>query len=82
METLTYDKPTCFIMGRQDHAVGYTDGLPYLQQFSRVTYAVLDGAGHNAQFERQPLFEALLQDWLIRAAQSTEPASQTGSHQQ
>ncbi len=67
LESLTFDRPVCFVLGRQDQCVGYADAFPYVHRLPRVTCAVLDGAGHNAQWERQPLFEALVRDWLDRA---------------
>ena len=61
-----YDGPTLIVTGRQDSMVGYRDALPLLERFARATFAVLDGAGHNASGERPALLAALLGDWLDR----------------
>jgi len=75
LDQLTFDRPVCFITGRQDQCVGYADAFPFVHRMPRATCAVLDGAGHNAQWERQPLFEALVRDWLARV----QPAADGGS---
>ena len=64
--TLTFDKPTCVLTGRHDHWVGYRDAFELIDRFPRATFAVLDCAGHNLQFEREALFEQHVKDWLWR----------------
>lgn len=61
-----FEKPALFVTARQDASVGYRDIWTLIERFPRATFCVLDGAGHNLQTERVPLFEALVTDWLDR----------------
>jgi pimeloyl-ACP methyl ester carboxylesterase len=61
-----YPRPTLIVTGRQDDSVGYVDQWALLPHYPRATFAVLDVAGHNLQFEQQGLFEALVNEWLDR----------------
>lgn len=61
-----FDKPSVFLLGRQDDVVGFQDAFDLKDNFPQATYAILDGAGHNLQIERPILFEAYLDDWLKR----------------
>ena len=63
-----YARPTLILTGRQDDAVGYEDEWALLPHYPRATFAVLDVAGHNLQFEQPALFDALMADWLDRVA--------------
>ncbi len=63
-----FGRPTLIITGRQDASVGYRDMWSLIENFPRATFACLDGAGHNVQTERVPLFESLVRDWLERVA--------------
>ncbi|PRY57521.1 pimeloyl-ACP methyl ester carboxylesterase [Knoellia remsis] len=72
-EGRTYDRPTLWLLGRQDSAVGYRDQWELLEHYPRATFAVLDRAGHNAQYERLELTEALLTDWLDRVEREPAP---------
>lgn len=65
-----YARPTLILTGRQDSVTGYADQYALLDHYPRATFAVLDVAGHNLQFEQPALFEALMTDWLDRAAES------------
>lgn len=65
-----YEGPTVIITGRQDWATGYADVYPLLDHYPRATFAVLDRAGHNAQFEQSALVEALLHEWLDRVEEA------------
>ena len=56
------------VAGRQDWIVGYRDQWRLVERYPAATFAVLDVAGHNLQFERPELFGALLRDWLDRVA--------------
>ena len=66
LRTLVFDKPSCILTGRQDHWIGYKDAFELIDRFPRATFAILDCAGHNLQFERQELFEMHVKDWLWR----------------
>lgn len=61
-----YARPTLILTGRQDDVVGYVDQFALLPHYPRATFAVLDVAGHNLQFEQPALFESLMAEWLDR----------------
>lgn len=61
-----FPRPALILTGRQDDAVGYEDQWALLPHYPRATFAVLDVAGHNLQFEQPALFEALMTEWLDR----------------
>ena len=58
--------PALFVLGRQDHVVGYRAALRLETQYPRATVAVLGGAGHSLPWERPGPFAALVGDWLDR----------------
>lgn len=61
-----YDKPTLFLLGRQDISVGYRDAWKVIENYPRATFVILDEAGHNLQIEKANLFMSLVNDWLDR----------------
>ena len=61
-----YDKPTLFLLGRQDNSVGYRDQWSLIEAYPQASYVVLDRAGHNLQIEQDELFNALVMEWLER----------------
>jgi pimeloyl-ACP methyl ester carboxylesterase len=61
-----YDKPTLFILGRQDRTVGYRDAWKLIENYPRATFVILDQAGHSLQIEKAELFNSLVSDWLDR----------------
>ena len=61
-----YDKPTLFLLGRQDKAVGYRDAWKIIENYPSATFAILDQAGHNLQIEKANLFNSFVNDWLDR----------------
>lgn len=63
-----FSRPALIVTGRQDDAVGYVDQWALLPHYPRATFAVLDVAGHNLQFEQPVLFDALVSEWLDRVA--------------
>ena len=60
------EAPSLFILGHQDHAVGYRRQWRLLENYPRATFAVLDGAGHLVWGEKTALCETLVNDWLDR----------------
>ena len=66
-----FESPALFLLGRQDHVVGYRDAWKVLEQFPRATYAVLDGAGHAPDVEQLQVGQALISEWLDRVEVST-----------
>lgn len=65
-EEPNFDKPSVFLLGRQDDVIGFEDAFRLKDNFLQASYAILDGAGHNLQIERSILFNAYLEDWLKR----------------
>lgn len=61
-----YDKPTLFLLGRQDITVGYRDAWKIIENYPRASFAILDEAGHSLQIEKANLFTSLVKDWLDR----------------
>lgn len=59
-----FEKPTMFLLGRQDSVVGYKDSFSILDNFPRATFTILDRAGHNLQIEQEKLFNTLCNQWL------------------
>ncbi|WP_430786844.1 alpha/beta fold hydrolase [Virgibacillus flavescens] len=63
-----FDKPSVFLLGKQDNVVGYHDALVLSENYSSATYTVVNGASHNLQIEQPALFNAFLADWLERCS--------------
>jgi len=61
-----FQGPAVFIMGRQDHVVGFQDQTALSGHYLQSTLAVLDRAGHNAHLEQQGITGAMLEEWLVR----------------
>ncbi len=61
-----FEKPSLFLLGKQDLAVGYRDGWDVIEKYPHATYAILDLAGHNLQIEQEDLFNHLVNEWLDR----------------
>jgi pimeloyl-ACP methyl ester carboxylesterase len=64
--SVSFEKPTLILMGRQDAHVGYRDGWDILEFYPRATFAILDRAGHALGVEQKGLFQALITEWLDR----------------
>lgn len=62
----SFSKPSLLITGRQDAVVGYQDAWSILEKYPRMTFAILDKAGHNLQIEQEKLFASLVNEWLDR----------------
>lgn len=56
--------PVLLLTGRQDHIVGYSDAYSIIDKYNRVTYLVLDGAGHNLQIEQVDVFNTVMSNWF------------------
>jgi pimeloyl-ACP methyl ester carboxylesterase len=61
-----FPAPALFVMGRQDHVVGYRDAWAIVENYPRATFAVLDRAGHLLGGEQPRLWPALVDEWLDR----------------
>ena len=61
-----YNKPTLFLLGRQDTTVGYRDAWKIIENYPRATFAILDQAGHNLNIEKANLYNSLVNEWLDR----------------
>ncbi|QWF81726.1 alpha/beta fold hydrolase [Amycolatopsis sp. CA-230715] len=69
-----YERPVLVLTGRQDSSTGYAEQYALLGHYPRASYAVLDRAGHNLQFEQAVLFETLVDEWLDRVEEERERA--------
>ena len=65
--------PALIVTGRQDHIVGFEEQWAMLDRFPRATFAVLDSAGHFLIYEQSALASALLQEWLERVEDHSDP---------
>jgi pimeloyl-ACP methyl ester carboxylesterase len=61
-----FEKPVLFVMGKQDHIVGYKDAYNILINYPRASFCVLDESGHNLQIEKIEILKILMWDWLER----------------
>ena len=61
-----FEKPSLIVTGRQDCLVGYRDAWRLVENYSRGSFVVLDGAGHGLQIEQTKLFNVLVNEWLDR----------------
>jgi len=68
--TNKFDKPTLFLLGRQDNSVGYRNALKIIENFPRASYIVLDKAGHLLQIEQQEIFNISVNEWLDRVMET------------
>lgn len=66
IKMINFSKPSLFITGRQDNAVGYYDLYNLVEDYPRATFAILDTAGHNLQIEQEEVFNSLFLNWLER----------------
>ncbi len=64
------EKPCLFVAGRQDDSTGYRELYDILECYPHATFAVLDGAGHNLQIEKDQVFSVLVQEWLDRVLET------------
>ncbi|MBG9453874.1 2-hydroxy-6-oxo-6-phenylhexa-2,4-dienoate hydrolase [Lysinibacillus sphaericus] len=71
VDELTFDKPSLFLLGKQDSIVGYKDAFAFLDKYPRATFSILDKAGHNLQIEQAYLFNSLMYEWLDRVEEYT-----------
>jgi pimeloyl-ACP methyl ester carboxylesterase len=67
-----FDRPSVFLLGKQDAMVGYKDAYKLLDQFPHATFAILDSAGHNLQIEQKDLFNSIINEWLNRIDKNNE----------
>jgi len=67
-----FERPTLFLLGRQDNAVGYRNALKIIENFPRASYIVLDKAGHLLQIEQQEIFKISVNEWLDRVMETID----------
>lgn len=71
-----YDAPALVVTARQDAVVGWRDALGAVSDWPRATVAILDMAGHEVPLRfQQPLFDALVADFLRRLEIAPVPAA-------
>ncbi|NHM32007.1 alpha/beta fold hydrolase [Neobacillus terrae] len=63
-----FERPSLFLVGRQDAVTGYKDAFNIIERYPRATFAVLDKASHNLQIEQDTLFNHLMGEWLDRVS--------------
>lgn len=61
-----FEGPALFIMGRQDHVVGFQDQLGLAEHYLQSSVTVLDRAGHNAHLDQPRITSVLFEEWLLR----------------
>ncbi|WP_223554185.1 alpha/beta fold hydrolase [Lysinibacillus sphaericus] len=66
VDEMIFDKPSIFLLGKQDSMVGYKDAFDIIDKFPRAAFTILDKAGHNLQIEQADLFNSLMHEWLDR----------------
>jgi len=73
IKQVTFDRPSCILVGRQDGSLycHHSQAYELIDRFPRATFAVLDGAGHIFQIDREPLFRQLVMDWIDRCELNT-----------
>lgn len=59
-----FDAPVLLLTGKQDACVGYEEQFIWRQQYPRITYLALEGAGHNLPIDRPEIFNSITIDWL------------------
>ncbi len=65
--TLRFDGPAHFLTGAMDDCVGYADAYKLLHGFSRGSFTIVEGAGHNLQIEYPHYFDFVFRDWMDRS---------------
>jgi len=61
-----FDKATLILTGKYDIAVGYEEQFGWLSVFTRATYVVIDGAGHNIHVDQPQMFHNTVKGWLLQ----------------
>ena len=64
-----FEKPSLFIMGRQDNVVGYHDAYKIIENYPRASFVILDKADHDLQIEQESIFNVLVEEWLERVVE-------------
>jgi pimeloyl-ACP methyl ester carboxylesterase len=68
----SFNKPVLFVMGKQDHVVGYADIYKIIGNYPRASICILDEAGHNLQIEKIKILKILTEDLLDRIKRNNE----------
>ncbi|OEH92355.1 alpha/beta fold hydrolase [Bacillus solimangrovi] len=66
IDQVSFEKPSVFLLGKQDSVVGYKDALQLIDHYPKATFAIVEGAGHNLQIEQRLLFDVNINHWLDR----------------
>ncbi len=73
MRAQIFDRPTLFLMGRQDHRTGYQNVWSIIENYPRASFAILDRAGHTVgAIEQVDLCISLINDWLNRVEENRQ----------
>lgn len=64
LEKRNYEGPVLILTAKYDTAVGYESQFDWLKLFPHASYAVMDGAGHNANVDQPDMFLGIVSGWL------------------
>ena len=73
--SVSFQRPTLIVAGRQDHIVGFEDQVALSASYPRSTLAVIDNAGHNAHLDQPEMVCLLIGEWLARVEYDMSIAS-------
>lgn len=68
-----FARPVLVLTGRQDSDVGFRDQWRMLESYPRVTFAMLDRAGHGLLIEQPGLLTCIAREWLDRVVEVSGP---------
>lgn len=63
-DSISFNKPAIFYLGKHDSVVGYSDALGILNSYPKADVILLENAGHNLQIEQQEVFTTSFVQWL------------------
>lgn len=58
--------PAVHLFGKQDHVVGFEDGLAVSAHYPNGEFLVIDGGGHHLQLEQPQIVNSHINRWLKR----------------
>jgi pimeloyl-ACP methyl ester carboxylesterase len=61
---MPFSFPALILTGRQDNIVGYRDAFNILDNYSKGSYIVLNGAGHLLEIDQTQLYHFLCSHWF------------------
>lgn len=58
-----------FVLGKDDHVVGYKEALNLLPNYENANVHLISGAGHYLNREKESIFNKIMSDWLTNIIQ-------------